>query len=87
MSSFYNFDDIYQKKDNVALFDYTAKSMTNGIAKTNCSNVDCFEGIINPANETNCTDYRQCLQYFNTLPLVNCIENVPVPYFLVIEEA
>ncbi len=86
MNFFYNFDDIYKKTDSVALFDYTAKPMEARVGKSSCTNVDCFEGIMNPTNDVNCNDYRQCLQYFNTLPIVNCIDNVPVPYFLVTDE-
>ncbi len=83
MSLFYNFDDMYKSEDSVALFDYTAKTVSNNLSKTSCTNVDCFEGIMNPSSNTNCMDFNQCLQYFNTLPIVNCIDNVPVPYFLV----
>ena len=86
MSLFYSFDDLYKKENDIALFDYTAKTVNNNLSKTSCSNVDCFEGIMNPTNEANCNEYSQCLQYFNTLPIVNCIDNVPVPYFLVIGE-
>ena len=85
MTLLYNFDDIYKKDDSVALFDYTAKTVSQNLSKTSCSNVDCFEGIMNPPSETNCMDYRQCLQYFNTLPIVNCIDNVPVPYFIALQ--
>ena len=86
MNILYNFDDIYTNNDNVALFDYTAKPMTNMVKKSSCTNVDCFEGIMNPSTDVNCMDYSQCLQYFNTLPMVNCIDNVPVPYFVLIDE-
>lgn len=87
MNLFYNFDDIYEKKDDVALFDYTAKSFQTDLVNPGCSNVNCFEGIMNSGNTQDCMNYRQCLQYFNTLPLVNCIDNVPVPYFISEDEA
>ena len=82
MNRFYNLDDIYEKKDDVALFDYTAKPLKTELKKPGCSNVNCFEGIMNQGNTSECMSYRQCLQYFNTLPLVNCIDNVPVPSFI-----
>lgn len=85
MSLFYNFDNIYKKEDSVALFDYTAKTVSKNLTKSGCSNVDCLEGVMNPTSESNCMDYSQCLQYFNTLPIVNCLDNVPVPHFLAAE--
>ena len=86
MSLFYNFDDLYEKEKSVALFDYTAKTASENLTNSGCSDVNCFENIMNPKSNANCADYGQCLQYFNTLPIVNCIDNVPVPYFLVVSE-
>ena len=77
-------ENIYELDKNVSLFDYSAKASSRYISTQNCSNIDCFEGITNPELPDNCMDYTNCLQYFNTMPIMNCIDNVPASSFLVI---
>lgn len=87
MNIFYNFDDMYKKKEkDVALFDYTAKTSSRYVSTSECSNVDCFEGIINEEVPPDCIDYSQCMQYFNTMPIMNCIDNVPAASFLILDD-
>lgn len=86
MKNLFNFDDIYAKNNNVALFDYTAKNSNYSIMPVQCGDSSCFDGITNTNTSENCNNYNQCFQYFNTLPYVNCVNNVPIPYFLTYDE-
>lgn len=78
-------ENLFELDKNIALFDYSAKATSNHVSKQNCSNIDCFEGALSQEVPDNCADYDNCLQYFNTMPIVNCIDNVPSASFLVIE--
>jgi hypothetical protein len=79
-------DDLYELDKNVALFDYSAKATSSYLTKQSCSNVNCFEGITNPEMPDNCMEYNNCLQYFNTMPIMNCIDNVPAASFLIFDD-
>ena len=79
-------EDKYKLDMDVALFDYSAKASSSNLTNQGCSNVNCFEGLTNPEVPDNCMDYNSCLQYFNTMPLMNCIDNVPTASFLILDE-
>jgi len=79
-------DDKYKLDKNIALFDYSAKASSSYLTKQSCSNVDCFAGLTNQEVPNNCMDYNGCLQYFNTMPIMNCIDNVPTASFLILDE-
>jgi hypothetical protein len=78
------FENFELNKD-VALFDYSAKATSSYLPNQTCSNVDCFEGLINQETPDNCISYNACLQYFNTMPITNCINNVPTASFLILD--
>ncbi|GEM_PF-1254543 len=80
-------NDKYKLDKNVALFDYSAKASSSYLTKQSCSNVDCFAGLTNQEVPNNCMDYNGCLQYFNTMPIMNCIDNVPTASFLILDES
>lgn len=78
-------DNKYELDNDVALFDYSAKTTSRYLNKQGCTNVDCFEGLNNQELPCNCMDYTNCLQYFNTMPLMNCLDNVPTASFLILD--
>lgn len=78
-------DDKFKPDKDIALFDYSAKASSRYLSKQSCSNVNCLEGLINQEVPDNCMDYNSCLQYFNTIPLMNCIDNVPTSTFLIVD--
>lgn len=79
-------EDEFNLDMNVALFDYSAKATSSYLPNQGCSNINCFEGLINQEVPNNCIDYNSCLQYFNTMPIMNCIENVPTASFLILDD-
>lgn len=76
----------YDLNKDIALFDYSAKASNRYISMQKCANIDCFNGISNPELPDNCLDYTNCLQYFNTMPLMNCIDNVPTATSLILDK-
>lgn len=78
-------EDEHKLDMNVALFDYSAMATSSNLTNQSCSKINCFEDLLNKEVPDNCIDYNGCLQYFNTMQIVNCIENVPAASFLVLD--
>jgi hypothetical protein len=79
-------EDEFKLDMNVALFDYSTKATSSYLTNQGCTNANCFGGLLNQETPDNCIDYNGCLQYFNTMQIVNCIDNVPAASFLVLDD-
>ncbi len=78
--------NMFKLNKDVALFDYSANATSSYLPNQACSNLNCFDSLINQEMPDNCISYNDCLQYFNTMSTVNCIDNVPTASFLVLDD-
>lgn len=66
--------------DNVALFNYSATN-SNNVAKYNYNNIyNPYNNFLSEHLSKSCDKYRHHLQYYNTMPKVDSINNVPKIY-------
>lgn len=74
------FSNTMENTNNVALFNYSAEN-SNNIAKYNYNNIyNPNSYLIKQHLNKNCNKYRYHLQYYNTMPKVESINNVPKIY-------